>query len=139
MNFSSFDRPAPNRFIRLLWWFGIYLAAQLPLIPWALNMDWHLWPLFPMAMEWSFVCLVSALMPHMPNNPDGSITATRQTIENFTWTVAIILPWATYVIHLIWTLCVRRRRSFLILIWILIGIVVLNVASCAYFFHAPPE
>ncbi len=57
---------------------------------------------------------------------------------NFLWWVAMILPWATYVSHLVCTLCVRKRRSFLILIWILICVVLLNIASCASFFHAPP-
>jgi hypothetical protein len=129
---------SPSFGIRLLWWFGIYFAAQLPLIPWALKMDWRLWPLFPMAMEWGFVCFVGALMPHMPNNPDGSITSTRQAIENCIWTVAIIFPWATYISHFVCTLRVRKRRSFLILMWILGGILISNLASCAYFFHAPP-
>ena len=133
------SRPAPHRVIRLLLWFGIYFAAQLPLIPWGCKIDWHLWPLYPMTMEWSFVSLVTWLMPHMPNNSDGSITSTRQAIETCIWTVGEIFPWATYVVHLICTLCVRKRRSFLILMWILIVIVALNFASCAYFLYAPPQ
>jgi len=123
--------------VRLLWWFGIYLAAQLPLIPWALNIDWHLWPLFPMAMEWGFIGLVSWLVPRSVFEAGGNQHA-AQILENCVWWVAAILPWATYVTHLICTLCVRKRRSFLILMWILIGIVLLNITSCAYFFHAPP-
>ena len=57
----------------------------------------------------------------------------------FLWWVAAILPWAAYVTHFTCTLFVRERRFFLILVWILIGIVLLNIASCAYFLHAPPE
>jgi cbb3-type cytochrome oxidase subunit 1 len=91
-----------------------------------------------MAMEWGIVCFVGVLTPHMSNNPDGSITIARQAFENCVWTVAIILPWAAYIIHFILTLCVRQRRSFLILMWILGGILILNLASCAYFFDSPP-
>jgi hypothetical protein len=92
-----------------------------------------------MAMEWGFVCFVGALMPHLSNYPDGSITSTRQAIENCIWAVAMIFPWATYISHFVCMLCVRKRRSFLILMWILGGILILNLASCAYFFHAPPK
>jgi hypothetical protein len=131
-------RPTPSRGIRLLWWFGIYFAAQLPLIPWGYHLNWHLWPLFPMAMEWGFIGLVSWLVPRSVFEAGGNQN-TAQILQICIWWVAIILPWATYVTHLIWTLCIRTRRSFLILIWILIGIVLLNIASCAYLFHAPPQ
>jgi hypothetical protein len=90
-----------------------------------------------MAMEWGFIGLVSWLVPRSVFDAGGN-QHVAQILENFVWWVAAILPWATYVTHLICTLCVRKRRSFLILMWILIGIVLLNIASCAYFFHSPP-
>jgi len=132
------NRPAPSRTIRLLCWFGIYVAAQLPLVPWAYYIDWRLWPLFPMAMEWGFICLVSALVPRSLLEMGGN-QYSADIVRYFLWWVAAILPWAAYFTHFTCTLFVRERRSFLILIWILIGIVLLNIASCAYFFHAPPE
>ena len=124
----------PSIRTRLLCWFGIYFAAQLPLIPWALNINWQAWPLFPMAMEWGLIGLISWLVPRSLFDAGGN-----QPLENCVWWVAAIFPWVTYIAHLICTLCVRKRRSFLILMWILIGIVLLNLASCAYFFQAPPE
>jgi hypothetical protein len=91
-----------------------------------------------MAMEWGFICLIGWLVPRSLLDVGGNQHA-EEILNYCLWLVAAILPWATYVTHLICTLCVRKRRSFLILVWILIGIVLLNIASCAYFLHSPPE
>ncbi len=120
----------------MLWWFGIYFVAQLPIIPWTLAW-WQMWLLFPMTMEWGFMGLMGSLIPKSVWQADGNQHAAT-ILYNCAWTVAAILPWATYVTHCICTLCVRQRRSFLILMWILGGILILNLASCAYFIHAPP-
>jgi hypothetical protein len=133
MNTDNEDRPAPSRGIRLLCWFGIYVAAQLPLIPWMYRFDRTLWPLFPMGMEWGLICLIGALVPRVIWEAGGD------QFQYCAWWVAAVLPWVTYVVHFVCTLCVRNRRTFLTLVWILIGVVLFNTASCAYFFYAPPE
>ncbi len=91
-----------------------------------------------MAMEWGFIGVISWLIP-TSFLAEGANQSAKEILESCVWWAAVIIPWVTYIAHFICTLCVRERRSFLVLIWILIGIVVLNLGSCAYFFHAPPE
>jgi len=50
----------------------------------------------------------------------------------------MVLPWIAYVSHLIFSLCVRRQRTFLILMWILGVAVLFNLGGCADFLHSPP-
>ena len=138
MNTNNQDPPAPPRRIRLLCWFGIYVVAQLPLIPWVYHANAWLWLLFPMGMEYGLLCLVWEIIPRSILDAGGD-QHNAQILQGCVGWVTAVLPWVTYVTHLICTLCIRRRRSFLILIWLLAGIVLFNTAGCAYFFHSPPE
>ncbi len=131
MKIDRRSRPAASRGIRLLLWFGIYFGAQIPLIPWTYK-AWQLWPFFPMTLEWGFGGLVAWLVPRNVWDAGGD------RLRDCVWWVAAALP-LIYVVHLICTLCVQSRRSFLGFVWILIGILFLNIAGCAYFLHAPPQ
>jgi hypothetical protein len=125
---------APRRWVRLLIWFGIYAAAQLPFIPWV-------WPeierrnpvvlLFPQAMEWG-ILIVSWYLGFDQNKIPVSL-------QGLVGWLFVISPWAIYVTHLVLMVWARNRKTFLILIWVFIGIVAFNMASCAMFLHNPPE
>jgi hypothetical protein len=47
-------------------------------------------------------------------------------------TAELVLPWIVYIAHLIFSLCARKRQTFLILMWILCVVVLFNLGSCAY-------
>jgi hypothetical protein len=88
---------------RLLWWFGIYLGAQLPLIllfPFILDYPWGLGPYF------AFVCGSS-------NEPAYRMTG-----------------FLVYIVHFLANLTFSSRTIFNVLRIILIVIVILNTGSC---------
>lgn len=87
----------PSLHIRLLAWFGIYFAAQLPLIPYHADLVW-----FPMGIFGPFVLLADKI--------------TRTEIALPIWTLKA--AYALYTVHLAASLIVRRRKMFRILIWI---------------------
>jgi hypothetical protein len=127
----------PSVGVRLLWWFGIFLAAQLPLIPlilWIHCNSGRIWFVFPMGLEWPFFLLTAWLVPQ----PDPT-TSFAQNLHYAYRIIMMVFPWAIYAVHLFLSLCIRERRHFLILMWILGAIVLLNLASCACFLYAPPQ
>ena len=122
--------------VRLFWWFGIYIAAQLPLIPLLclLNKGWPRlswdWFLFPTGMAWWLFILTSWL-----GNAIGRVS---HTAGEYYVLALMVLPWFGYAVHLFYSLRVSKRVTFLILMWILVGIVLFNLGSCASFLHDPP-
>jgi len=109
------DRPnpkppyEPKLLVRVLFWFGIYFAAQLPLIAYHADFVW-----FPLGLVGPFVILADKL--------------TRSEIHLPAWTLNA--TYAFYAVHLAASLIVRRRKTFYILVWILIFIVLFNLAGC---------
>ncbi len=130
-NPSRQTEPAPRTRNRLLWWFGIYLAAQLPLIPLVLPLRGWMRFLFPTGMAWPLIYLTGGLLARI-----GKVGSAYG--EYFVITLMIV-PWILYAVHLFLSLSVRSRRHFLILLWILGALVLFNLGSCAYFLHEPFE
>ncbi|MCE0484438.1 MAG: hypothetical protein LV479_09395 [Methylacidiphilales bacterium] len=116
--------------VRLLWWFGVYVIAQLPLIPWVWRYP-AAWFNFPTGIAWPLFLLTERFIDW--THRFGSAASEYFVIA------LMVLPWIVYAAHLIFSLYVRKRRTFLILMWILGVIVLFNLGSCAYFIHAPPE
>jgi hypothetical protein len=52
---------SPSLHRRLIWWFGIYVTGQLPLIPfaytWGKGENTWIWVLFPNGMAWWLLML----------------------------------------------------------------------------------
>jgi len=121
---------SPSFGVRLLWWFGIYVVAQLTLIPWV----WPpglIWLIFPTGMAWWLLLMTAPFTEWM--HRFGSAVGEYGVIA------LMVLSWIVYVTHLIFSLCVRERRTFHILMWILGAIVLFNLGSCASFIHDPPQ
>ena len=95
---------------RILWWFGIYFAAQLPLIKYIAG--FYLFP-FGLAVYYRFLI----------SSGDG---------QNQGW---MLFPYALYVIHLVLSLCWPNPKAFRILMIILVVIVVLNLVGCEMMFR----
>jgi len=100
---------APSIGVRLLCWFGIYFGAQLPLIFFA----FAFW-MFPMG-------LAAYLFSIFPR-----ITVPNQFIN----VTACTLAYAFYLIHLTLSLTVRNKRTFIVLMIILIIAVCLTLFGC---------
>jgi hypothetical protein len=99
----------PGFAFRLLLWFGIYIGAQLPLIPYRQDWAW-----FPMGLLGPFVYLANKI--------------TGAEIALPMWTLRVL--YIGYALHLIASLVVRRRKIFQLLIWILFVLVIFNLGGC---------
>ena len=95
--------------IRAALWFGIYFAAQLPLI--SMTAGFYLFP----------TGLFKVLIPVGTNGISGP--------GPLFWFV-LFGPYVIYLVHLIATLNVRSKAVFQILLVVLIVLVVLNLAGC---------
>jgi hypothetical protein len=107
--------PGPHTGVRLLWWFGIYFTAQFPLFPYRADYSY-----FPVGLTFPFLLLAD------------KITGTE-----------ILLPawvrdatYGFYILHLAASLVVRSCKAFRILLWILIAVVLFNLAGCEMGQHA---
>lgn len=127
--------PAPSPTTRLLWWLGIYFAAQLPLLIYADKLKGWLWFAFPLGMGYPFSLLLAGVTPPWI----GRAAQTNGWIGGFFELFPLALPFIIYLVHLILTCRVQKRRHFLLLMWILGAIVLFNLASCADFIRNPPE
>jgi hypothetical protein len=97
---------APKVGIRFLWWIGIYLGFQIPLIRYIVYIQ-----LFPQGL--------GAFYPVNPTDPDaGPPLVVRDSFYAF------------YLAHLILTLVLRSRRAFRILMIILIVVAATNMVGC---------
>jgi hypothetical protein len=99
----------PHLVLRLLLWFGLYFGAQLPLIPYRQDWAW-----FPMGLLGPFVYLANKI--------------TGAEIVLPIWTLRAL--YACYAIHLLASLVVRRGKTFQVLIWILLFVVIFNLGGC---------
>jgi hypothetical protein len=90
---------------RMLWWFGIYLGAQLPLITW--------WP-FMLTYPWGLSPYVSFVLGYTFNY--------RPIFRDF--------GYGFYLMHFLLTANFPSKKAFLALMVILIIVVSLNTASC---------
>jgi hypothetical protein len=136
MNAQGADgSPAPSPGIRLLWWFSIYVAAQLPLIPYVIAGGWErndwVWLLFPQGMEWWLLYSTAWIVNQINQTSQVAGTCFRIALMAF--------PWSLYAVHLFYSLRVRRRRTFLVFMWILGAITLFNLGSCADFLRNPPS
>ena len=104
----------PGLLVRLLIWFGIYFAAQLPLIPYHADYVWY-----PFGLVMPFVMLADKL--------------THSEIHLPALTLNIL--YVFYAAHLAASLIVRPRRTYYILIWILVFLVIFNLAGCELVQH----
>jgi len=102
------EKPAPSLTVRLAWWFGIYFAGQLPLIYYIGAICF-----FPVGLG----LYLDYFLPAEPEKGPSSFV--------------IFLPYAFYVVHLLFTTFVQSKNAFRILMTILIIIVVLNSVGCA--------
>ncbi len=104
------SRYLPSFGKRLLWWFGIYLVLQLPLI--------QFFPFF-----WLFPNGLIKYFFHVdPTVPDGPAL--------LGFPVLFLVGWSLYLAHLVLSLLVPSKKAFIILMAILIVLVSLNVRSC---------
>jgi hypothetical protein len=99
----------PSLPLRLLLWFGLYFGAQLPLIPYRQDWAW-----FPLGLLGPFVYLLNKI--------------TGAEIALPMWTLRVL--YIGYALHLIASLVVRRRKTFQLLIWILLVLVIFNLGGC---------
>ena len=106
------QRYQPSPGIRLLWWFGIYFAAQLPLV----TMAPAFW-MFPVGLSFYLAPLV----------PTAYADSSKELIPD--------LGYIFYALHLALSLIFPSRRVFLILMLILTVAVVANLAGCASEMH----
>lgn len=100
-------RLEPPAKIRTAWWFGIYFAAQLPLI--SMIAAFYL---FPIGLSRAFV----------PASAGGDN-------KSLMW-LFLLGPYVIYLAHFIATLTVRSKKFFQILMVMLIVLVVLNLVGC---------
>ena len=96
----------PTLGARLLWWFGIYFAAQLFLI--------YLSPFLSPSLFWMF-----------PAGPSLTLIS-HDTSERMADTLCIS-SYALYVVHLSLTLTIRNRRAFVVLMFLLTILVGLSL------------
>ena len=96
----------PPRKTRAALWFGIYFAAQLPLIS-VIGAFY----LFPTGLFRSF----------FPTNGE---------ISPSVGIAVIVVPYVVYLVHLIASLNVRSRTTFQMLLVILFVMVVMNLVGC---------
>jgi hypothetical protein len=109
------ELPAPSRNVRLAWWFGIYLAGQVPLIILGLIHQAPGLILVPFFFPWEL----------------GGIFALVQFVLPESVTIAVsplffILPYAFYLGHLVATLRAHTRRRFDFLLLVLVIVVLFN-------------
>jgi hypothetical protein len=113
---------APNIFIRLILWFAIYFGAQVPFI--VEN------PRF-VGVFWCFPFGLALYIDHFcPWKSDAHWSSAD-------WAVAI--AYGFYFVHLLLSLVLRSKWSFLFLMIILIGVVSLNLFGCAAEWHGLSE
>ena len=96
---------SPSLRVRLIWWFGVYFAAQLPLI-----MFLPFEPMFPLG-------LLALWLPGKDFN--GGL-----------FEPILVSSYGFYIVHLILSLSLPSKMAFRILTIILIIAVVLNLAGC---------
>jgi hypothetical protein len=99
--------PAPSRIARFAWWFGIYLAAQLPLIKHA-GVFW----MYPLGLS-NFLMFYNINIPLWCGS---GLTL-------------VCVPYVIYLVHLVLSLSVTKKR-FLFMMILLIVIVSLNTVGC---------
>jgi hypothetical protein len=92
----------PSVGVRLLWWFGIYVAAQLPLA-------------FSSSPFWAFPAGLAVLL----------LSSTAPSLNSL-----LPIGYVSYFVHLILSLTVRSKNFFRILMVILLVMVSLNLWSC---------
>jgi hypothetical protein len=102
----SSGKAAPRVGLRLLWWIGIYLGFQIPLIRYI-----HWITLFPQGL--------GAFYPYNPATPD----AWPPRLFNYAC-------YCFYLAHLILTLVLRSHRAFRILMIILMAVAATNMVGC---------
>jgi predicted small secreted protein len=103
----------PSVGTRLLWWFGIYFAAQLPLI-FFIPFFWA----FPLGLATYILFMFPSIESHPRSHP-------------FAIELVYTLAYTFYLWHLILSLAVRSKRTFVVLMIILIIVVCLNLSSCS--------
>ena len=105
-SFPFSEEAAPKVGIRLLWWIGIYLGFQIPLIRY---IGWI--NLFPQGL--------GAFYPSNPATPD----AFPPKLFNYAC-------YFFYLAHLILTLVLRSGRAFRVLMIILMVVAATNMVGC---------
>jgi len=106
---------APSRKVRLAWWFGIYMAGQVPLIIWGL---FHRAPglLFvPFIFPWELGCILAPLLSIWP-----------MALEPVKGGLLFFSGYVFYAGHLYETLKAPTRRRFDFLLLVLVIVVLVN-------------
>jgi hypothetical protein len=117
---ESTDRPdAPSIEIRLFWWFGIYLAGQVPLM--VAGSSPIVAVFFPMILGCMFV-------PFMLIFPESIQTVIAPVLLP----VFYVAGFGFYFWHLYKTLTAKTRRRFFLWLLLLVAIVIFNqfLVSC---------
>jgi hypothetical protein len=113
------ETPAPGTAVRLAWWFGIYIAAQIPLVVYAFDQQgidaigYALFEPFYFPLILGFI-----LAPFANLLPDSYAT--------FTGPCLMIAGYAFYLWHLIQTIKAKNRCRFDLLLLLLVAVVFLN-------------
>lgn len=115
------SRFEPSRKIRLAWWFGVYFAAQVPLMP---PSQWiqaiRFLPLYPTGFGYAWLKNSSDLTLRM-----GPL-----------FLLCLAIPYLVYLLHLGLVLLLPGKRAFMMLMAILIVVVTLNTVSCSDVLHS---
>jgi hypothetical protein len=102
------DKVAPSATVRLAWWFGIYFAAQLPLVTCIAGFY-----LFPLGLA---RLVVSA----------GGSGSMPGGIMLF----LVVLPYLFYIVHFLVAMNTRSKATFQILMVVLLVVVIFNLVGC---------
>jgi hypothetical protein len=113
--------------VRLVWWFGIYLAGVfVPNLVLFLH-NRHLgFPTFasPIMGIFVFPCGLAGFTNFLPSDGDGG--------ERYAVAAGVIalVAYTTYITHLVYTLKTKARRVFRILLLGLVMIMSMNLVGC---------
>jgi hypothetical protein len=121
------ETPAPSRKVRMAWWFGIYLAGIL--VP---SLSIFLHNLFLHHRDFVPLTLLTAIMGIFvfPIGLAGFLPNGGGTGERYAVAVIVLLAYAAYITHLVYTLKTKTRRAFRLLLLGLVIIVSISLVGC---------
>lgn len=113
---TAHQKPAPTTGIRLVLWFGIYFAAQVPMI-FRLGSDYS--PLNIVLFPSVLGMVVAIPLNMMPD-------AISQVLAGILLPAGFVVGYIVYPLHLVVTLWAQTRRRFSFLLLELVAITLMN-------------
>ncbi len=111
------EAPAPSYLVRASCWWGIFLLVSMPYCMVLLS------PLFPTGLGYIYCRICIWIFSFLPVDP--------VTIRNLFDLPAILLAYATYMVHFVLTRQAKFLRTFLLLMLSLGLLVSANLVGCA--------